>query len=206
LICSYIGEYPVDHIEDPKGLVMNGFIISVSLSARFLSRVALIMLFAILLAQVFAGRAAAYPLDSRWWTAKSGDQTLKRASKRTNRLSGPVRAQIIRVIDGDSLVARARIWLGQVVQVKIRIAGIDAPEIRARCAREHRLAVRAARHLTGLLSTRAALLRDIRYGKYAGRVVARVETLGGRDVGTALVKAGLARLYVGKRRQSWCPN
>jgi micrococcal nuclease len=185
---------------------MSGFIISVSLSARFLSRVALIMLFAILLAQVFAGRAAALPLDSWWWTAKSGDKASKWANKRTNSLSGPVRAQIIRVIDGDSLMARARIWLGQVVQVKIRIAGIDAPEIRARCGREHRLAVRAARNLTGLLSNRAALLRDIRYGTYAGRVVARVETVGGRDVGTALVKAGLARLYFGKRRRSWCIN
>ena len=47
-------------------------------------------------------------------------------------------------------------------------------------------------------------LRDIRYGKYAGRVLARVETAGGEDLGQGLMAAGLARPYDGRARVSWC--
>jgi endonuclease YncB( thermonuclease family) len=47
-------------------------------------------------------------------------------------------------------------------------------------------------------------LRDVRYGKYARRVVARVETPAGEDLGRALLDAGLARPYDGGRRASWC--
>ncbi|HCX68087.1 MAG TPA: nuclease, partial [Rhodobiaceae bacterium] len=28
------------------------------------------------------------------------------------RMAGPVEAEVVRVVDGDTLVARARIWLG----------------------------------------------------------------------------------------------
>ncbi len=47
-------------------------------------------------------------------------------------------------------------------------------------------------------------LREIRYGKFAGRVLARVETLDGTDLGQGLLAAGLARPYDGRRRASWC--
>jgi endonuclease YncB( thermonuclease family) len=44
----------------------------------------------------------------------------------------------------------------------------------------------------------------VRYGKYARRVVARVETAGGLDLGAALLAAGLAQAYDGRRRPTWC--
>ena len=47
-------------------------------------------------------------------------------------------------------------------------------------------------------------LREVRYGKFAGRVIARVETLDGADLGQGLIAAGLARPYDGRRRISWC--
>ena len=58
-------------------------------------------------------------------------------------LSGPVPARLVRVVDGDTVVVRARIWLGQEVEIHVRLAGIDAPELRGKCARERALAVRA---------------------------------------------------------------
>ena len=48
------------------------------------------------------------------------------------------------------------------------------------------------------------LLRDIRFGKYAGRVVARVELAAGDDFAGDLIAAGLARSYGGGARNSWC--
>ncbi len=124
-----------------------------------------------------------------------------------DRLAGPVPAEVLSVIDGDTLEVRAVIWLGQVVSTRVRLAGIDAPELRGKCAREQALAERARAYLLARLEggDRARVrLRDIRYGKYAGRVLARVETAGGEDLGRGLMAAGLARPYAGRARTSWC--
>ena len=52
-------------------------------------------------------------------------------------------AEVLRVIDGDTFEARLRVWPGLEVVTKVRLAGIDAPELSARCAREHALAAQA---------------------------------------------------------------
>lgn len=119
-------------------------------------------------------------------------------------LPGPVRAEVVRVHDGDTLIVRARIWLGQVVSTKVRLAGVDAPELRGRCAREKKMARAARRFVEGKLAGGSITLRDIRFGKYAGRVLARVITAEGEDLGQALIAAGLARPYRGGRRGRWC--
>lgn len=124
-----------------------------------------------------------------------------------DRLAGPVPAEVLAVIDGDTIEVRAVIWLGQVVSTRVRLAGIDAPELKGKCARERALAVQARAYLLARLEggDRAQVrLRDIRYGKYAGRVLARVETAGGEDLGRGLMAAGLARPYAGRARVSWC--
>ncbi len=124
-----------------------------------------------------------------------------------DRLAGPVPAEVVAVIDGDTIEVRAVIWLGQVVSTRVRLAGIDAPELRGKCARERALAERARAYLLARLEGGERVqvrLRDIRYGKYAGRVLARVETAGGEDLGRGLMAAGLARPYAGRARTSWC--
>src|ERR1700759_2764977 len=61
--------------------------------------------------------------------------------------AGPVAAHVTHVIDGDTFEALASIWLGQTITVRIRIAGIDAPELRARCETEYSRAVAARDYL-----------------------------------------------------------
>ncbi|MFQ5466725.1 MAG: thermonuclease family protein [Kiloniellaceae bacterium] len=124
------------------------------------------------------------------------------------RLGGPVPAQVVRVIDGDTIQVRARIWLDQEVETRVRLDGVDAPELKARCARERAMAVQARAFLDQRLAAPGApvFLSDIRYGKYAGRVLARVRDASGADLAEALIAAGLARPYAGKRRASWCPD
>ena len=51
---------------------------------------------------------------------------------------GPVPAEVLAVLDGDTLVVRARIWLGQDVETRIRLDGIDAPELKGKCESERR--------------------------------------------------------------------
>ena len=48
-------------------------------------------------------------------------------------LTGPVPAVVEDVIDGDTLRVRARIWLGQDLAIYVRLAGVDAPEVRGSC-------------------------------------------------------------------------
>jgi|SaaInlStandDraft_2_1057019.scaffolds.fasta_scaffold108887_2 micrococcal nuclease len=120
-------------------------------------------------------------------------------------LPGPVRAEVVRVVDGDSLVLRARIWLGQRVETQVRINGVDTPELRGKCDHERRLAKAARTFVLEHLANGGVHLHDIHYGKYAGRVVARVVLADGRDLAKALIKAGLGRAYTGGRRRPWCP-
>jgi len=119
-------------------------------------------------------------------------------------IPGPVPAEVLAVLDGDTLMVRARIWLGQDVETRIRLDGIDAPEIKGKCDSERRKAAEAREGVVRLAAGGRVILRNIQYGKYAGRVVARVETLDGRDFSDALLGAGLVRAYDGRRRSSWC--
>jgi len=53
---------------------------------------------------------------------------------------------------------------------------------------------------------RGRRLAAIEYGKYAGRVVARVATSGGEDLAAGLIAAGLGRAYDGAARIACCDD
>jgi endonuclease YncB( thermonuclease family) len=118
-------------------------------------------------------------------------------------LAGPVAAKVERVVDGDTIDVRADIWLGQTLLVRVRIDGVDAPELEARCPEERKLALAAREFLARRLGDAPVKLTRIVYDKYGGRVRADVADSKG-DVGEALLAAGLARPYHGERRASWC--
>ena len=117
--------------------------------------------------------------------------------------AGPVQARVERVVDGDTFDVRARIWLGQSLVVRVRIAGIDAPELRSRCDAEHILAIEARDYLERRIAGGEVRLSEIAYDKYGGRVLASVGDSAG-DIGAAMIAAGLARPYDGGTRTSWC--
>lgn len=120
-----------------------------------------------------------------------------------NALPGPVAAEVERLVDGDTLEVRALIWLGQSVDVRVRIEGIDAPELEARCADERRRALAARDYLIRRLGGASVRLFAVVHDKYGGRVRAAVSDRSG-DIGSALIAKGLARPYHGERRQPWC--
>ena len=104
---------------------------------------------------------------------------------------GPLPADLIRVIDGDTIEVRAHLWLGLELTTRVRLSDIDAPELDGGCPAERELAKAARAFLTGTLSP-AVTLRDVRQDKYGGRVVARVLDRNGRDLGRLLTEARLA--------------
>lgn len=122
-------------------------------------------------------------------------------------LPGPVEARVIDVIDGDSLRVRAQIWLSQEVETIVRLDGVDAPELRARCdvEKETALAARAFLERQVAAADRRVLLTGISQDKFGGRVLATVTDATGHDLARALTEAGLARVYRGGRRAPWCP-
>ena len=60
-----------------------------------------------------------------------------------DRLAGPLPAQVVSVLDGDTLEVWVHIWLGQDLNTRVRLAGIDAPELKDKCDRERILARRS---------------------------------------------------------------
>ncbi len=119
-------------------------------------------------------------------------------------LPGPVTAEVVTVVDGDTLDVLARVWLGQTVHIRVRLDGVDTPELRGRCAGERAQAQEARSWLERRLAGRSIALRQVRLGKYAGRVVARVELDDGQDLSDLLLRSGLARPYDGRKRADWC--
>ena len=118
-------------------------------------------------------------------------------------LAGPVAATVDKVVDGDTIEVKARIWLGQTLTVRVRIDGVDAPELRARCPEERAMALAARDYLVRRLTGVDITLTHVAYDKYGGRVRATVADSRG-DVAAALLSEGLARTYHGERRQPWC--
>lgn len=128
---------------------------------------------------------------------------LASAQPQASDLAGPVRAVVMRAVDGDTLAVRARIWLDQWVETRVRLRGVDAPELHGKCAGERAAAARA-REWLGQAAGGEVVLSDIGRDKYAGRVLASVSDEAGRDLSAGLLAAGLARGYDGGKRAGWC--
>ncbi|WP_413204491.1 thermonuclease family protein [Rhodospirillum sp. A1_3_36] len=128
------------------------------------------------------------------------------ADVETGVISGPVQAEVQSVYDGDTMKVLAAIWPDQVVLTSVRLNGVDTPEIRGKCPEEKAKAKAARDRVRALVAENGSrvLLLGVQRGKYAGRVVANVAMPDGRDLSQVLVSEGLARLYDGKTRQSWC--
>jgi micrococcal nuclease len=126
------------------------------------------------------------------------------ASARSKTFAGPVEALVVDVLDGDTFVADALVWPGQTIRVNIRIRGIDAPEMKSRCAEEHLAAGKARDALAALLGEGSVSISNIAGAKYYGRVLADVATGSGVNVAPALLSAALVRPYKGGRRRGWC--
>ena len=95
------------------------------------------------------------------------------------------------VIDGDTF---------DLGGTRVRIADIDTPETRGRCAYETQLAARATARMRALLVQgpfelhRTGTRDEDRYGRKL-----RIVTRGGHSLGDMLVAEGLARTWSGRR-------
>lgn len=118
-------------------------------------------------------------------------------------IDGPVSAQVIRVVDGDTILVSARPWPQQSVEVYVRLRGIDTPELKSKCTRGKEAAEAAKRLLEQLASGSSTVkLSRISADKYFGRIVADVALEDGRDPAHEMMAAGLAASYAGHGRKN----
>jgi endonuclease YncB( thermonuclease family) len=113
-------------------------------------------------------------------------------------------AEVVRIIDGDTFVARMRTSPGGEVETRVRLRSIDAAELHARCGKELRLALAARAALQRLLVDGRVTLSHVGPDKYPGRIDANVATRSTNDISAAMLSGGFARTYDGGRRGSWC--
>jgi endonuclease YncB( thermonuclease family) len=116
------------------------------------------------------------------------------------------RVDVIRTVDGDTFEARVHLEPGLDLNTRVRLRGIDAPELKAACPEELQMAEKASAALRGLLGEGGVTISNVGPDKYSGRVVADVSTKRTGNVSTALVAAGHARSYGGGHRNGWCAN
>ena len=115
-------------------------------------------------------------------------------------------SRLVSVYDADTFRVDVNGWPPIVGEnMPIRVLGVDAPEIRGKCALEKEQA-RAAKAFTlqALENGKTVELRNLKRGKYF-RFLADV-FIDGENLASMLIKQGHARPYDGGTRQGWCPG
>jgi len=120
-------------------------------------------------------------------------------------ITGPVAAKVVKVYDGDTFTVEAYPWPGLEAKASVRVNGVDTPEIRGKCEAEKRKAIEAREFVKDLILDKVVFLEHVKYGKYAGRVVADVKLEGGNNLAEKIISQGLGREYHGGKREGWCP-
>jgi endonuclease YncB( thermonuclease family) len=156
--------------------------------------------------------AAATTLPVRDWVRRSlpdfADSQAARDAEMVWKHSGspdmrhPV--DVIRTIDGDTFEARVHLSPGVEPTTRIRLRGIDTPELKASCPGELQMAEAATAALRALLGEGGITIFNIGPDKYSGRLVAEAATRRTGNVSAAMLAAGHARGYGGGHRNGWC--
>ena len=68
-------------------------------------------------------------------------------------IPGPINARVVSVYDGDTLTVDAEPWPGLTARTKVRVAGVDTPEIRGKCQAEKDLAIQARDFVRSLVGS-----------------------------------------------------
>lgn len=110
---------------------------------------------------------------------------------------------VIRIIDGDTFLARLHQRDGRDLVARVRLRGIDAPEMKASCQGELDRAEAATGALRNLLGQSGVTIYNLGSEKY-GRVLADVATKRTANVSAAMLAGGYARSYNGGHRDGWC--
>tara|TARA_R110002020_G_scaffold84246_1_gene208845 strand:- start:11 stop:382 length:372 start_codon:yes stop_codon:yes gene_type:complete len=108
------------------------------------------------------------------------------------------RAEVLRVVDGDTVDVRVDLGFHVHYRVRVRMYGINAPESRTRNKEEKIRGLAAKERLEQMIEGKTVTLKSHGVGKF-GRCLGEI-TVGSVNVNTELVKEGHAVAYYGGKR------
>ena len=131
--------------------------------------------------------------------------TAKAEAKAILKRAAPVTYPVLvqRVVDGDTIKVLVLVWPNVMVDATVRLADVNAPELRGAKACERDAARKAKAFVEAFLSAGDVTLQVDGRGEKYGRVLGRV-VVGGRDLSESLIESGNGRAYAGGRRGAWC--
>lgn len=111
------------------------------------------------------------------------------------------------LIDGDTVRTFLPIEC-PLCEGSVRVYGIDTPESSmryAKCEKEVALGLQATEFVRALIGKNTIMeVTNVDWDKYGGRVLGNV-SVGGKDIATELINAGLAAPYYGVgTKKDWC--
>lgn len=118
---------------------------------------------------------------------------------------GPYKAAYVKNYDGDTMTMQVATWHNQVTLAKLRLYGVDTPEIKGGCA-ESKLLAKSAKKFTMEALKKAKTIKILvvavdNFGRYVSRVVIDDD----KELSMMLLDAGLARPYKNlKKKPNWC--
>jgi len=122
-------------------------------------------------------------------------------------VTGPIAGIVAKTIDGDTVEVDAQPWPDMTINVRIRLADIQAPEIfHPGCSAEADAGRAAAVYIQSILAPgHSVTLHNVRPGKYARRMAADIKIEYGQNVAALLVQAGHAKPWPKNgQKPSWC--
>jgi endonuclease YncB( thermonuclease family) len=168
---------------------------------RFSGLVPWMFVMAIVVAVVLAFRHG-----KGWPVPQAADDRTQDAEIILQRSGNPgdrLQVDVVRTIDGDTFLARVHQREGRDLLARVRLRGIDAPEMKASCRDELDKAEAATDALRNLLGQGGVTIYNLGSEKY-GRVLADVATRRTANVSAAMLAGGYARSYNGGHRDGWC--
>ena len=111
---------------------------------------------------------------------------------------------IVSVYDGDTFTITVKEWPTIIgYRIKIRLSGVDAPEIKGKCPEEIDAAKKAKEYaITALTTAKKVELRSMQRDKYF-RILADVY-VDDQNLSKLLIDNNLALPYGGKTKTNWC--
>ena len=116
-----------------------------------------------------------------------------------------IRARVIDVYDGDTITVIFLIE-NTPVQFKIRLSGIDTPEIKSgkkKLNSEKIAAIKCRDYLNSLIGNKIINLTILDWDKYGGRLIGIISLNDNTIINNVMINHGYARLYEGKKKKKW---
>lgn len=111
------------------------------------------------------------------------------------------------IYDGDTITLKCmREFKCKKNSLKVRIMGVDTPEIKGKCRKETALARKAKQFTVAFVRAPGYIVlsydKSRKYDRY-GRLLAYL-SVDGRDLSKSLIENNFGRRYDGGKRRGWC--